>query len=431
MSQEAAKPVDQLYVHCQELITLADGPERGARRGKDMAAMGLVEDGAVAVQDGCIVATGPTAELRQRYSSREEIDLSGYLVLPGFVDCHTHPVFMATRQDEFHMRCAGADYMAIAAAGGGILNSIHSVRDASLADLTEKVVEHLDGFLRHGTTTIEGKSGYGLSTDSEVKSLQALTQAKQDHPLTVSRTFLGAHEFPPEYREDRDGYVRLVIEEMLPKVEGLCESCDVFAEPGVFDRSQSRRVMQAAKERGMRLRMHVDELLPMSGAELAVELGADSADHLGRVSLQGMEALAQSQTTAVLLPGTTFFLGKSSHAPARAMIESGCAVALATDYNPGSCHTQSMPMIITLACVLLHMTPEECIHACTINPAASLHLDNRIGTLHPGKQADMVVLDMPSYKSLGYKFGGNPVVMTIKNGVPVNVNMTERELHVS
>ncbi len=214
---------------------------------------------------------------------------------------------------------------------------------------------------------------------------------------------------------------------MLPAVEGLCESCDVFAEPGVFDREQARRVMLAAKEHGLRLRMHVDELLPMAGAELAVELGADSADHLGRVSLEGQDQLAGSDTTAVLLPGTTFYLGKTNHAPARALIDKGCAVALATDFNPGSCHTQSMPLIITLACVLLHMTVEECICATTINPAASLHRDAEIGTLHDGKRADFAVLDLPGYQALGYKFGGNPVVMTVKDGAVVNVNMREGE----
>ncbi|MHC4079352.1 MAG: imidazolonepropionase, partial [Planctomycetota bacterium] len=353
-----------------------------------------------------------------------------HVVMPGFVDCHTHPVFAATREREFHMRCAGADYMAIAAAGGGILSSMRAVREASLDDLTEKVRGHLDGFLVHGTTTIEAKSGYGLSTESEVKSLNALSAAMANHAIAVSRTFLGAHEFPPEYRDPptrRDDYVKLVVEEMLPAVDGLCESCDVFAEPGVFDREQARRVMVAAKERGLRLRMHVDELTPMAGAELAVELEADSADHLGRVSLDGQDQLAGSNTTAVLLPGTTFYLGKTNHAPARSLIDKGCAVALATDFNPGSCHTQSMPLIITLACVLLHMTVEECICATTVNPAASLGLAAEIGTLHDGKRADFVVLNLPSYQALGYVFGGNPVVMTVKDGAVVNVNMQERE----
>ncbi|MHC5063910.1 MAG: imidazolonepropionase [Planctomycetota bacterium] len=392
-----------------------------------MQQLGLIEDGAVAVQDGKILATGKTSDLRAQYEAREELDLSDFVVMPGFVDCHTHPVFARTREEEFHMRCAGADYMEIAAKGGGILNSAKRLRQVSEADLEDMVSRHLSGFLEHGTTSIEAKSGYGLSTESEVKSLRALTQATADHPLTVSRTFLGAHEVPEEYRQRREDYVDLVIEEMLPAVEGLCESCDVFAEPKVFDRKQSRRILTAAKERGLGLRVHADEIEPMGVAELAVELAADSADHLPRISLAGQEALAGSDTTAVLLPGTSFYLGKSNHAPARAMIEKGCAVALATDFNPGSCYTQSMPLIMSLACILLHMSPEECIHACTINPAHSLRLDDQIGSLHPGKSADMVVLDLPGYRALGYSFGQNPVVLTIKAGEAVFANMRERE----
>lgn len=419
---------DRLYTHCRELVTLGNGPAAGARRGADLADVGVIEDGAVAVLDGRVLEIGKTSDLKPRHADVLEIDLTDYVVLPGFVDCHTHPVFAATREDEFHMRCAGADYMEIAAAGGGILNSSRRTREASVDQLTEIVVENLDRFLQIGTTTIEAKSGYGLTTESEVKSLQVLTDVLAEHAITGSRTFLGAHEFPEGYRESpeaREAYVQLVIEEMLPAVHGLCESCDVFAEPKVFDRDQSSRIMLAAKERGMRLRMHVDEILPMAGAELAVEVGADSADHLGRVSLQGVDVLAASDTTAVLLPGTTFFLGKTSHAPARRMIDAGCAVALATDFNPGSCYTQSMPLIITLGCILLHMTPEECIHAATINPAASLHLDAEVGSLHVGKRADMVVLDLPSYRALGYQMGGSRVVMTIKDGEPVVVNTHE------
>lgn len=422
-----SESVDTLFVHARELLTLADGPATGLRRKEAMRAMGLVEDGAIAVRDGKVIATGPTAEITERYQAEDELDLSGFVVLPGFVDCHTHPVFAATREDEFHMRCAGADYMAIAAAGGGILSSVKALRAASEEDLTQQVLAHLDGFLEHGTTTIEAKSGYGLSTESELKSLRALTAAAEQHPLDVSRTFLGAHEFPPEYREDREAYVQLVIEEMLPAVRGLCESCDVFAEPGVFDRLQTLRILSAARAEGLRLRLHADEIQPMAGAELAVELGADSADHLPRISLGGQEALAASDTTAVLLPGTSFYLGKKNHAPARRMIELGCAVALATDFNPGSCYTQSMPLIVSLACILLHMTPEECITAATINPAASLHMDDRVGTLHPGKSADFVALDLPSYRALGYAFGGNPVALTVKAGAPVLANVREQQ----
>ena len=420
------RAIDRLYVHCKELVTLADGPATGSRRGPAMAAVGNIEDGAVAVHDGKIVATGTTDEIGARFQSSEEIDLSGFVVVPGFVDCHTHPVFVATREREFHMRCGGADYMQIAAEGGGILSSWAAVRATGLDELTEETRKHLWGFLAHGTTTVECKSGYGLSTAAEVKSLQALAAAGSSVPLTLHRTFLGAHEFPPEFREDRNAYVRLVVDEMLPAVDGLAESCDVFAEPGVFDRVQSRTVLQAAKDLGFRLRVHADELQPMGGAELAVELDADSCDHLGRISLEGQEQLAQARTTAVFLPGTTFFLGKENYAPARSMIEKGCAVALATDFNPGSCHTQSVTGIITVACIHLHMSPEECLTAFTINAAASLGLDDQVGSLHEGKRADLAVLDLPSYRALGYASGGNPVVLTVKDGQPVVANTSER-----
>lgn len=421
------QPVDRLFVHCRELVTLCGGPARGLRRGADLeAGLGVVQDGAVAVKDGKVVATGTTQEIRAQWTSVEEIDCSDYVVTPGFVDAHTHPAWVATREEEFHMRCAGADYMAIAAAGGGILRSVRSLRDASEKELRDHVQRHYDGFLAHGTTTIEAKSGYGLTLDDEVRSLDAITAVAETHPLTVSRTFLGAHEFPPEYRDRRDDYVRLVIEEMLPAVVGKAESCDVFAEPKVFDRNQSREILEAAKALGFRLRLHADEIEPMGGAELAVEVGADSADHLPRISLAGQDALAESDTCAVLLPGTSFYLGKPAHAPARSMLDKGCAVALATDFNPGSCHTQSIPLIVTLGCVLLHMSVAECLTAITINPAASLHLDGEVGSLHPGKRADLAILDLPNHKAFGYAFGGNPVVMTVKDGVPVVTNVCDR-----
>jgi len=419
------RTADRVYIHCKELCTLGAGPATGARRGAELRDVGMIEDGAVAVCDGEVVATGPTSEVLASFPDAARVDLSDFVVVPGFVDCHTHPVFAQTRESEFHMRCAGADYMEIAAAGGGILNSSERTRAASHEELAEVVATNFDRFLHNGTTTIEAKSGYGLTTQSEVASLQVLTDVADTHPLRVRRTFLGAHEFPEGFRDTaagRDDYVREVIDEMLPAVEGLCESCDVFAEPGVFDRDQARRIMTAAKDRGLGLRMHVDEILPMGGAELAVSLGADSADHLARVSLRGIAELADSDTTAVLLPGTTFYLGKERHAPARKMIDAGCAVALATDFNPGSCYTQSMGLIITLGCVLLKMSPEECLHAVTINAAASLGLDAQVGSLHPGKRADMVVLDLPSYRALGYQMGGNRVVSTIVGGEPVMVN---------
>ncbi len=419
-------PVDRLFVHCKQLVTLADGPERGARRGAAMSALGLIADGAVAVADGKIVATGTTEAMLGQFTARDELDLTGYVVLPGFVDCHTHPVFAATREGEFHQRCAGADYMAIAQQGGGILSSMRAVRAASLDDLTAQTREHLWGFLQNGTTTVEAKTGYGLSFADEAKSLQALAAAMATVPIDVIRTFLGAHEFPPEYRERRDDYVRLLCEQMIPALAKQADACDVFAEPGVFDRVQSLRVLSAARAEGLRLRLHADELSPMGGAELAVELKADSADHLGKISDEGIRRLAASDTTGVLLPGTGFFLGKDIYAPARRMIEAGCAIAIATDFNPGSCYTQSMTLIHTLACVKLKLTPAEAIVASTINAAFSLRRDGVVGTLHPGKQADLVALDLPSVEAVGYAFGGNPVVATIKAGEPVIANGCER-----
>ncbi len=418
--------VDRLFVHCKQLVTLTAGPALGPRRGAAMRQLGVIDDGAVAVRDGRVVAVGTTAEITGAFRADEELDLSGFVVMPGFVDSHTHPVFARTREHEFHLRCAGADYMAIAQAGGGILSSMRAVREAELEHLVAMTDKHLWGFAAHGTTTIEAKSGYGLSLVDEQKSLSALQQAISESPLTVRRTFLGAHEFPPEYRDDRAAYVRLLCEQMIPALAPLADYCDVFAEPGVFDAEQSRLVLQAAKDAGLRLRMHADEIQPMGGTELAVAMGADSADHLGRISDAGIAALAASDTVGTLLPGTIFFLGKPHYAPARKMIEAGCAVALATDFNPGSCHTQSMSLIHTIACTQMKMSAEEVITASTINPAFSLQLDGEVGTLHAGKWADLVVLDMPSWEAVGYSFGGNPVAMTIKRGVPIVANINER-----
>ncbi len=423
----APESADLLLTHCRELVTLADGPAQGPRRGAQLHSVGALRDGAVAIRGGRILAAGPHAEITRAFTAAQELDLSGFVVLPGFVDAHTHPVFVGTREEEFHQRCAGSDYLAIAAAGGGILSSVRALRRASEPELTAQVARHLDAFLFHGTTTIEAKSGYGLSTADECKSLRALAAAAEHHPLTVKRTFLGAHEFPPEFREDREAYVRLIVDEMLPAVRDLCDYADVFAEPKVFDREQSLRVLSAARAEGLRLRVHADEIEPMGGAELAVELHADSADHLARISEAGIDQLAASQTTAVLLPGTSFLLRKGIQAPARRMIERGCIIALASDFNPGSCHARSLPLMISLACVLYGMTPEECIAATTINAAFSLQLDHEIGTLHPGKRADLVALELPSYRALGYEFGGNPVALTIKDGVPVAANVHDRD----
>jgi imidazolonepropionase len=421
------EPADLLLSHCRELVTLTDGPAHGPRRGAEMQKAGAIRDGAVAIRDGRILAVGPHDAIAAAFRAREEIDLGEFVVLPGFVDAHTHPVFVGTREEEFHQRCAGTDYLAIAAAGGGILASVRRLRRASEAELAAQVRRHFDSFLFHGTTTIEAKTGYGLSTAEELKSLRALAAAQHGHPLTVRRTFLGAHEFPPEFRDDRDAYVRLIVDEMLPQVRELCDSADVFAEPKVFDRDQSLRILSAARAEGLRLRMHADEIEPMGGAELAASLHADSADHLARISEAGIDALAAGTTCAVLLPGTSFLLRKGIQAPARRLLERGCIVVLASDFNPGSCYSMSLPLVASLACVQYGMTPEECLNAMTINAAFSLQLDQEVGTLHPGKRADLVALELPSWRALGYAFGGNPVALTIKDGRPVAANIHDRD----
>lgn len=417
--------VDVLYRHAKQLVPLTDGPASGGVRGAALRSAAVTDDGAVAVRGGKIVATGPDASLAHRFAAAHELDLSGYVVVPGFVDCHTHPAFGATRELEFGLRCEGADYVEISKQGGGILSSVRSLRRTGPAELETAIHGRLQRFLALGTTTIEAKSGYGLNLESELKSLEALHRAARDLPLTMSVTFLGAHEVPPEFRDDPDGYVRLLIHEMLPACRGLATSCDIFVEEHVFGIEASRRICRAARQLGYRLRLHVDELTPLGGAELAVEMGAASADHLARVSGPGIRMLAESQTTAVLLPGTIFFLRKGQHAPARRLIDAGALVALATDFNPGSCYTQSLPMIATLARLAYGMSAAECLNAMTRNAAHSLGLSEQRGTLHDGKAADFVVLDLPSFEAFGYGFGDNPVAMTVKDGRPVALNSTE------
>jgi imidazolonepropionase len=376
----------------------------------------VVADPAVAVAEGRVVACGPRREVLSAWEAPEVVDLGGGVLVPGFVDPHTHPLFHRTREKEFHMRMAGASYVEISKAGGGILSSIRGVREAPPAELRRLVLERYDRILLEGTTTAEVKSGYGLSTEAEIKSLEVLAGAAAEHPLETSATFLGAHEFPPEYREDREAYVELLCREMLPRARELAESADVFTEGHVYDLAQSRRYLERARELGFRLRVHADEIEPLGGAELGVELGAASVDHLVMVSPAGIEALGRSDTVAVMLPTTTFQLGKERYAPARELLEAGAVVALATDYNPGTSHVWSMPLVIAVACVKMKLTPAEALQAATINAAFSLGRDDRVGTLHPGKQADFAVLDLPSFAALGYAFASGLARWVVKKG---------------
>ena len=406
-----------LIEHASQLVTLA-GSAR-PRVGPEMRDLGIMNDGALLARDGVIVAVGLSSDvIAQASPEATRVDASGSVVMPGFVDAHTHPVFAGTREDEYEMRAAGLTYQQIAAQGGGIRSTVRKTRAASESDLFEMALPRVNWLLEHGTTTIEAKSGYGLTIEDEIKILRVIRKLNDETPLELIPTFLGAHEVPDEYRADREGYVRLVIEEMLPLVaaEGLARYCDVFCESHVFSADESRAVLSRAKELGLGSRLHAEQLSLSGGATLAAELGAASADHLEWIDADGIIALRQRGIVAVLLPGAVFNLGLTRYAPAREMIESGVAVALATDFNPGSSPTPSMQMILSIACTQMRMTPAEAVTAATINAAHSLGSEGRIGSLEPGKQADVVVFDCSDYRQIPYFYGINHVLVVIKSG---------------
>lgn len=405
-----------LIVHnIGELLTL-DGANR-PRAGKEMQELGILPDAAVAIHNGKIAQVGSSREILERWQG-ESIDASGSLVSPGFVDPHTHPVFAVSREEEFEMRVRGATYQEIARAGGGIRNSVRRLRETPKDALKESVRGRLNRFLSLGTTTVEAKSGYGLSIVDEVKSLEILSELGRELPIDIVPTFLGAHEIPDEYREDREGYIRLIIEEMIPQVakRNLARYCDIFCEEHVFSVEESRRILEAAQKAGLGLKLHAEEFVALGGAELAASLHATSADHLVAISDSGIDAMKRAGVIAVLLPATSFFLAKSRYAPARHMIDSGLAVALSTDFNPGSSMTQSMPLVLTLACLYLKMTPAESWVATTINSACAIGLADRVGSIAAGKQADLVLWNAPNYRYIPYHFGDNLVSLVIKKG---------------
>lgn len=412
MSREHA---DLVVLNASQLLTIDAGAD-GPLRGEALCEPGIVDDGGAAVRDGRIVAVGTTDEIRDRFDAAETIDAGGNVVLPGLVDPHTHLVFGRTREDEFEMRCLGRSYEEIAAAGGGIRASVRRFRATSTDEILAQARRTRASGLRHGATTVEVKSGYGLDLESEVRALEVAAQL--DDRGDVVSTFLGAHEVPDEWRDDRDGYVRLVCEEMLPVVaeRGLARFCDVFCEQHVFTPDETRTICLRAKELGLGIKLHADELAGTGGAELAVELGAVSADHLMRVSDAGIEALAASDTVAVLLPGTSFFLGMGAFAPARRMIDAGCAVALATDCNPGSCMTENPQQILTIACIGLGLRPIEAIAAMTRNAAYALDLGNEVGRIAEGYRADLLVLDVACHRMLPYHHGVNHVTTVVHHG---------------
>jgi imidazolonepropionase len=386
-----------------------------------MTNLGLIESASVAVRGDHIAAVGTDREVAERVrigAHTEVIDASGRVVLPGFVDPHTHPVFAGTREEEFELRIKGASYPEIAAAGGGIRSSVRRLRAASGEQLRREALPRLDRLLAHGTTTIEAKSGYGLDMANELKSLKVIAQLNRDHPVDLVPTFLGAHEVPDEYRQDREAYIRLVEEEMIPRVAqgDLAEFCDIFCEQDVFTVPESRRILTAARKAGLKLKLHADELAASGGSQLAAELGAVSADHLVHTDTDGIAAMAAAGVIPVLLPGTTFFLGSDRYAPAREMIAAGLPVALATDLNPGSCMTESMPMILTLACLKMGLLPSEAICAATVNAAWAVDRGSMVGSLEEGKRADLTVWKMDNYKILPYHYGVNLADTVIKSG---------------
>jgi imidazolonepropionase len=393
-------------LHASQLVTLAC-PQR-PRVGAELGQLSIIPNGGMLIRDGVIVATGPSDEIERGLpKDAEVVDAGGRVVLPGFVDAHTHPVFSGNRVDEFELRAQGASYEEIAASGGGIRSTVHKTRAASEEELGEQALKHARWFLQCGTTTVEAKSGYGLTLADELKILRVIRDLKTKTPLEFVPTFLGAHAVPDEHRDDPQRYVELVIDEMLPAVakEGLAEYCDIFCERGYFDIETSRRILSAAQRHALRLRMHVDQLTNSGGASLAAELGAATADHLEQTEDDGIAALQRANVQPVLLPGSVYALGKSRYPRARDMIDAGLAVVLATDFNPGSSPTPSMPMMLSLAATQMKMTPAEGVTAATINAAYSLDRGDQIGSLEVGKRANFAIFECEDYRELAYYFG--------------------------
>ncbi len=416
-------PSNLLITGASQLLTLRG---RVPRRGKALSELGIVKNGAVLIRDGMIAAVGSRADIESLPEARtaEKLDVGGRVVLPGFVDSHTHLIHAASRAEEYELKIAGASYEEIARKGGGIPNSVKKLRAATANALKKRAHRALQEFAAHGTTTLEAKSGYGLDLASELKILRLQRELNQEQPLEIVSTFLGAHVVPAEYRTKPEGterYIALLTETLIPDVaaEKLAEFCDVFCDRGAFSRKDSKRILEAGKKSGMLPRIHAEQLTRTGATQLAVQLGAASCDHLEQVNKADIRALGKSNTVATLLPGCDFHLGLKKYAPARELIAAGAIVALATDYNPGTSPTMSMPMILSLACTQLRMSPAEAIAAATINAACSLARDSRIGALEVGKQADIAVFEVDDYREIPYYFGVNKCWMTLKRGRPV------------
>ena len=418
-----------MIIHsASQLLTLQGGPQRGSRLGQ----LGIIEDGALVIRDEKIVAVGKTAEIRAAYPGDPTLDASGCVVMPGFVDPHTHLIWGGDRAAEFELKMAGTPYLDILAAGGGILSTVRATRTASIESLVAQARPRLLRMFAHGTTTVEAKTGYGLQTATELRLLKALLALEDENRVDLAITFMGAHAIAPEYRDNPQGYTDLVCDTMLPIVRQWWEThapgqalpfVDVFCENKAFNLTQSRQILSTAKELGFPLKIHADEFDNLGGASLAVELGAASADHLVVTSDVDIEALANSDTVAVSLPCTPFGLAECHYTPARKIIDAGGILALATDCNPGTTWNESMQFVIALACRAMKLTPAEAIAASTINSAHAIRRADRVGSLEVGKQADVLILSVPDYRHLGYRYGTNLVKQVVKRGRVYSVDV--------
>ncbi len=416
---------DLVILHANELVTM-DSKYGVPRTGKAMEELAIINDGALAIKDDKIVFVGTTDDLLKAVeigSKTKKIDATDKLVTPGFVDPHVHLIFAGTRENELTMKLAGKTYLEILESGGGILKTVRETRKATVSDLVENGKRILDKMLQHGTTTVEGKSGYGLSVEDEIKSLEAAKALNEEHPIDVVSTFLGAHAVPPEYKGKTDAYVDLVINEMIPKIaeKNLAEFCDVFCEKGIFTVDQTRKILLAARKQGMKTIIHIDEIVDTNGAALAAELKAVQTGHLLQSNDEGLQAMAKEGVIATLLPGTPFCLMMKDYAPARKMIDYGIPIAIATDLNP-NCWTESMLMVIVLSCYNMKMSPAEALTAATLNAACAIERQETIGSLEVGKKADVAIFDVSNYYFLSYQFGVNLVSKVVKNGKVVIEN---------
>lgn len=409
--------------HITQLATLAQ-ENKGPRSKEAMSELGLIEDGSLWVEDGMVQAVGTTKELEELFSSRadeaEIVNAAGHLVTPGLVDPHTHVVYGGSREREFEMRLQGATYMEIMNAGGGIHATTRMTREATDEELIEQTSRRLDSFLQHGVTTVEGKSGYGMNLETELKQLRIMKLLQDIHPIELVPTFMGAHAVPSEFKGREDDFVQHLIDEMLPIVarEKLAEFNDVFCEKGVYTPEQSEKILEAGKKLGLTPKIHADEIEPYGGAELAAKVGAISAEHLLKASDEGIQAMAKSGTIACLLPATALYLREEA-AAGRKMIDEGVAVAISTDCNPGSSPTTSMPLVMNLACISMRLTPAESLTAATYNAACAINRQDKVGSLEVGKQADIVLWDVKNYQELQYLFGVNHVKSVWKKGIQV------------